>query len=187
MPTQYLKFTGKSRWNKHIYTTDDAFGAQKFKCGLWIDKETLEEYNKSGIQKKVKSDEKGDYVEFTRDAVKMIKGAPVFFVPPTVYNKDGSVAINYTEGDEVVRSYNDPNRKAKIVRNGDPIIIGNDSDLEVTVAVFDTMKGKGQRLESIRIIDLITYDPDKKSFNDAPPAPEMEAEVKPKVKGKAPW
>lgn len=117
----------------------------------------------------------------------MIKGQPVFFVPPTVYNKDGSVAVNYTEGDEVVRSYNDPNRKAKIVRNGDPIVFGNDSDLEVTVAVFDTMKGKGQRLESIRIIDLIEYKPSEASFNDVPPEPEVEAQVKPKAKGKAPW
>lgn len=113
----------------------------------------------------------------------MMGGKPVFFTPPIVYDKDGKVLVNYTEGDEVVRSYNDPNRKDKIVRNGDVILVGNDSDIEVTVAVFDTMKGKGQRLESIKLVDLIEYR--KEEVPVAAPAEDKEA--KPAVKKKAPW
>ena len=145
---------------KHLYVPDEAFGASKYKAGIWIGKEEIEEYKKSGIQKKIKSDEKGEWVEFTRDSVKMINGQPVFFTPPILEDKNGASIISYVdEYGKTVKSYNDPAKKTSIKKQGENILIGNDSDVQLTVAVFDTMKGKGQRLESVRILDLIEYKP----------------------------
>lgn len=167
-----MTFQGKARWMKHLYTPDNAFGASKYKAGMWITKETADQIKKSGIQKNVKEDEKGPWIEFTRDEVKMMKGLPVYFTPPMIEDKTGTSLVSYVDADgKVVKSYNDPAKKTMIQRQGDNILIGNDSDVQLTVAVFDTMKGKGQRLEKVRILDLIEYKPDNNDAPKAPPAP----------------
>lgn len=156
-----MTFQGKARWMKHLYTPDNAFGASKYKAGIWVSKETADQIKKAGVQKKVKEDEKGPWIEFTRDEVKVMKGQPVFFTPPILEDKNGASIISYVdEYGKTVKSYNDPAKKTSIKKQGENILIGNDSDVQLTVAVFDTMKGKGQRLESVRILDLIEYRPE---------------------------
>jgi hypothetical protein len=48
-------------------------------------------------------------------------------------------------------------------------LIGNGSKVKVSVAVYDTVKGKGQRLESIQVLDLIEYE---KGEYELPPVKE---------------
>lgn len=144
--TVYAKFTGPVKWAK-VFEPDTAFGTTKWSIDQYLDAGELTKRKELGIQSKIKSDELGEYATYKRDTTKVFGGKVVEFHPPIIYNKDGSKAVWY-ELSEDGTSY---------VRKGDPILIGNGSVCEITVAVYETMKGKGQRLESVRIIDLIEY------------------------------
>lgn len=144
--TIYAKFVGPVKWAK-VYEPDTAFGSTRWSIDQYLDNEALAYRKSLGIQSKVKSDENGEYAAYKRDTTKVFNGKINEFHPPIIYNKDGSKAVWY-ELNEEGNGY---------VRKGDPVLIGNGSVCEVTVAVYDTMKGKGQRLESVRIIDLIEY------------------------------
>ena len=176
MATSYLNITGKARFIKHVYTTDDAFGASKYKAGLWLEGKELEKFYASGVQAgfqqlekggdptKLKEDEYGPYVVLSRDEMKMINKALVYFTPPYIKAKDMSYLVQYVDKDnQVIRQYQDINKKNEIRRVGEPFLIGNGSLVELNVCVFDTKtKGKGHRLEGLRILDLIEYIPQSK-------------------------
>lgn len=161
MATSYINLTGKARYVKNIFQPDEAFGASKFKAGIYLDDENLQKYKNSGIQVSIKEDENGKYVVLSRDEVKMINKNLVYFTPPYIKNKDTSYRVHYTNNNgEMVRQYSDAKDKDKIQRIGEPFMIGNGSLIELNVCIFDTKtKGKGHRLEGIRIIDLIEYVP----------------------------
>ena len=40
---------------------------------------------------------------------------------------------------------------------GDPVLVGNGSKAQITLAVYTTQMGVGNRLESIKLLDLIEY------------------------------
>jgi len=185
MATSYLNLIGKARFIHHIFTPDDAFGASKYKAGIWLDEANYDKYRKSGIQAgyqdpakpnffgqpgdptKLKEDQEGPYVVLSRDDAKPIGKQMVYFLPPYIKNPDTSYRVCYVdENNEVIRQYQDPNQKSKIRRLGETFRIGNGSLVELNVAVFDTkFKGKGHRLEGIRILDLIEYVPNKQTFD----------------------
>jgi len=145
--TKYEKFRGKIMWAQ-VYDPDTKFGA-RWKACLILDEDTEKKVKSSGIQKKVNDTPDGRMIEFTRECAKLIKGVLHEFHPPVILDKDGSILVGYQKnasGDAFDRV-------------GDVVLIGNGSDVEITVAVYDTQKGKGQRLESIKVLDLIEYIP----------------------------
>lgn len=161
--TQYFDFEGKIQYPQ-VYEPDNAFGASNWKLNLFPkDEAELEKIQATGIQKKVQENNDpnrgpiGKYIQFTRPAFKVIKGEMVNFSGPIVM-MDDSVVVDYvdTETDKRVFSFKAEN-KGKVVRRGKPILIGNGSDVRVRVGVYDTQKGKGQRLESVTILNLIEY------------------------------
>lgn len=177
MATSYINLIGKARFIKNLFEPDEAFGASRWKAGIWLDEENQEKFYKSGIQAgfqqeekggdptKLKEDEQGPYVTLSRDDMKIINKTPVYFTPPYIKSKNLDYLVSYvdTEGN-VVRQYQDVNKRKEISRVGDPFLIGNGSLVELNVCVFDTKtKGKGHRLEGIRILDLIEYKPQPKS------------------------
>lgn len=191
MATTYLNLIGKARFIKNLFQPDDAFGASKYKAGIWLDQDNLDKFYASGIQVTPKSDQDGTYVVLSRDDAKMIGKQLVYFTPPYIKNKDTSYRVQYVdENDEPIRQYHDVNRKDKIKRVGDTFLIGNGSLVELNVAVFDTKyKGKGHRLEGVRILDLIEYKPQIKEDNvvpfevdDAPKGEILAEDVAPKKK-----
>ena len=159
MATEYLNLVGKARFIKNLFKPDDAFGASKYKAGIWLDEENLQKFQDSGIQVTPKVDQDGTYVVLSRDDAKPIGKQMVYFCPPYIKNKDTSYRVHYVdENNEPIRQYHDPNRKANIRQVGETFLIGNGSIVELNVAVFDTKyKGKGHRLEGVRILDLIEY------------------------------
>lgn len=150
MASKTIKFRGKAMWFK-IYEPETFRNSTNWKVDLVVDKENLELYKKSGIMKKVKEKEEGTTLSFTRPQTKEIKGINNLFAPPKVYAEDGSILVDYKVNEA----------KDGFDRVGDPVLIGNGSDVELTVTVYDWgtkgAGGVGQRLESIRIIDLIEY------------------------------
>ncbi len=162
--TEYLRLKGKVAWAK-IYDPDEFRGAVRWTMNFYpADDVEWDKFKKAGIQKKVKEDELGKFFAATRPTNKLIKQRIVNFTPPMVYNKEGQPIIFYVkEGDEgqtPVRSYEGD---TKIERVGEPILIGNGSEVEITLSVYQTSMGPGNRLEAIKLVDLITYEPEKKT------------------------
>lgn len=147
MATETFKFTGKAKWAK-IYEPEEFRGAINWKIDLYQDAKNLKLRKEAGIQSKVYEDEEGKFVNFRRAKTKLIKGKLNEFHPPFVYDKDYNVLVSYVKNED----------GTDWVRVGTPVLIGNGSEVEITVSVYDAgAMGKGQRLDSIRIIDLIEY------------------------------
>lgn len=179
--TKYVKFNGKAQWAK-VYTPDEFRGAVRWSMDLIMtDDKEWEKFKDLGIQKKVKEGDDGKYFNLTRSTTKLMKGKLVHFTPPQIYDKDGMVIVKYVDEAGIdVRSYDDPN---KVIRRiGDPIMIGNGSEVEVTVSVYPTAMGPGNRLESIKIIDLIHYEKPETAEEDK----EQKTEEKVQAKGVTP-
>jgi hypothetical protein len=147
--TEFYKFTGKASWAK-VYEPEEFRGSTNWKINIYLDDAELEKRKKAGIQSKVYEDEEGTYVTFKRPQTKLIKGQQQIFAGPKIVDKDGKAIVEYKKNDA----------GNGFDRIGDPVLIGNGSVVEVTVAVYPTPMGNGQRLESVRIVDLIEYSPD---------------------------
>lgn len=149
MPTQTYYFSGKALF-PHLSSPDTKFD----KAGIWhvgliLDDESKAAYAASGIQvtpKPVKRDDPNSplYVRFSRKTQQIMKNELVKFAAP-----------------EVVDANNQPLSA----------LVGNDSKLTVKVSVFDTMRGKGHRLDKVRVDELIEYKPEPKAEAPATTAP----------------
>lgn len=168
MATELLKVTGQVAWAK-VYEPDIAFGATKWKIMFWPkDEAELEKIKKAGIQKKIKDNNDpnnnvplGKYLEFSRDAFKVINGDMVNFTGPVVLNEKNEVIVDYINTETQKRAYSFSNAdKAKVARRGSPVTIGNGSEVMIEVSVYDTQKGKGQRLDTIKVLSLVEYKKD---------------------------
>lgn len=155
--TKYIDVTGTIQWAK-VYTPDEFRGAIRWSIDFFPGSdEDFKKIKDAGIQKKAKDKGEGVYYNFTRSTTKFMKERLVKFTPPVIYDKDGKMLVYYVdEEDKMVRSYD----TEKVIRRvGEPILIGNGSKVEITLSVYPTAMGPGNRLESIRILDLITYEP----------------------------
>jgi hypothetical protein len=146
--TKTFKFVGKAQWAK-VYEADEFRGTKNWKIDLNLDKENLEVYKESGIQGKVRENEEGPLVSFKRPTTKLIKGVQQIFSGPRIIDKDGKPIVEYKKNAE----------GTAFDRVGEPVLIGNGSVVECTVSVYPTSMGPGQRLETVKIIDLIEYTP----------------------------
>lgn len=166
-----MNFEGKIQYAQ-LYEPDNAFGASNWKLNLFPkDDAEWEKIKKAGIQKKVQENNDpakgpvGKYIQFTRPAFKVIKGDMVSFSGPVVENEDGTVIVDYinTETNKRIFSFKQE-EKSKVVRRGKPVLLGNGSDVRIRVAIYDTVKGKGQRLESVTVLNLVEYTPQQREL-----------------------
>lgn len=156
MATKYIYLKGTSKWVK-ARKPDEKYG--NYTMNLYLDKPSQKVFAESGLQIEPKSDDDGTFYTFRRPHEKLIKKDLVEFGPPKVFNPDN------TEFDG---------------------LIGNGSRVTVKVSVYDTMKGKGHRWESIRVEELVEYNPEGGSVGgydaQAMPPPEVAAQTEPKGK-----
>ena len=108
----------------------------ELKLTLEMDEENLEVFQKSGSRKKVKD---GSKVEFVRDPSREFGGKEDGY-PLVVLGEDGREQYKGS--------------------------IGNGSRVSVFFSVYDSKAGKGTRLEGVRILDLVEYDPEAGLFDD---------------------
>ena len=148
MATQTYYFTGKCQWAK-VYKGQEDQRYQNFGLDVELDEKNLAIYKESGIQTHLQvSGEKSQtgreitwcdgrkgvtFVKFKRPVSKLIKGQLVNYGPPSVLDKD-----------------NQPFDKP----------IGNGSSVTCKVVVYDTAKGKGSRLETVRVDEWVEYKKD---------------------------
>lgn len=132
MSTKYINLTGTTKWVNGAYgglfEPDPKYG--NFVVRLYPDPASWDKFKKSGLRLEPKTDEDGDYVQFRRAEQKLMKKELVNFGRPKVFFKEGV----------------EPTRN-----------IGNGSTIEVNVAVYDTREGKGHRLESVKVIELVEF------------------------------
>ncbi len=138
MATQQLYFKGKCQWAK-VFKADTKFNPQgEYKIDLFLDAENLKKFKDSGLQLKLRHNEEGDepYVTFKRPDKQMIKGEIVDRGRPQILDKDNNTLPEDT-------------------------VIGNGSVVTCKIVSYDGAKGKGHRLEAVRIEDLVEYNADK--------------------------
>lgn len=128
MATEYLYLRGKAKWAQ-LTKPDKEY--DNFKINVYLDDASKEIFVNSGLQLTPKTDEDGEYVVFRRPNYKQIKKELVHFGAPNVVDTDGKPVS---------------------------ALIGNGSEVVVKVVVYDSKKGKGHRLESIQVINLIPYE-----------------------------
>lgn len=131
MATEYIKLSGIVYWAQ-LVQPDTKYGV-KWRTRLYPDEKSMETFKESGLQLQVKEDEVGEYITLRRDKEKLIKGKVTVFDPPKVF----------VEG----KLYDG--------------LVGNGSEAVCDLAVYDTMKGKGHRLETVNVTNLVEYVPDE--------------------------
>lgn len=132
MATINLELTGKVKWAKvQAGQADTKFNADGvYTVNFYPQSEkTWRVIERSGIQKKRKTDDDGDFIQLTRNHQALVKGQVQVYGPPRV------TYLGETFSGEI--------------GNGSLVIVG--------VSVYDTKKGKGQRLNFIDIRELVEF------------------------------
>lgn len=135
MGTQYFRFHGLAYWAK-VHTPDEKY--QRYCVDAYLDDPSLILLSKSGIQLEVREgkiqvdgeETTREYVKFARPISKVIKGKLAEFGPVAVVDAQGT----------------------KI-----EALVGNGSDCIFEIAVYDTIKGKGHRLEKLTVKHLVEF------------------------------
>ena len=131
MATTYKKLQGIAYWAK-LQSPDTKFEPHKYKICLYLNDDNMAAFKASGMGLHPKTDDKGTFITLSRPLSKEFAGKTEVFGPPEVIAPDGTAF----EG-----------------------LIGNGSHVECTVVVYDTSKGKGHRLQRVKILDLVEYIP----------------------------
>lgn len=153
MSTKWITVRGIVKWTK-IYDLDVFMGGANWKVDFApLNAQERKKWDDTGIQLKFKKEDDGyEYVRLRRPEKKFFSDEVSFFAPPEV---TGAVNVQYQdENGERIRQYK---KGDKVNRVGEPVEIGNGSEVLVNVCYYDTQKGKGHRLESINVLNLIEF------------------------------
>ena len=163
--SEYITIVGHVAWAK-VYDPDVGFGQTKWSIDIYPDDdEQWAKFKAAGIQKTIRENTDpskgliGKYFKTDRLEHKLVGNNVVYWVGPVIMDMDGNVIVDYINKKTGKRAYSyNATEKNDIERRGFPILIGNGSKVEARINVFDTIKGKGQRLESLKILELVEYE-----------------------------
>lgn len=134
MATKVYYFRGTCKYAK-VYEPDENFDkkTKSYKINMYLDDASWDLFDQSGIQLEKRLDKNEDtrYVIFKRAEFMMRKGNYEKLDPPSVINNDGESITD---------------------------LIGNGSTVVCKVTVYDTLRGKGHRLEAVKVETLVPYD-----------------------------
>lgn len=123
-------FRGVGKWCK-VQTPDKKFGF--YTLDLYLDDESLQMFKDSGLGLKLRESEDGLYIKLRREPERLIAGDVVNIGPPKVFLLSGDKAEPF-DG-----------------------LIGNGSKIVCKVSVYDGPRGKGHRLESVGVEELVEF------------------------------
>ena len=146
MASEVILLSGKAEWAK-VRKPDDAFGGSFFKITVDLDKGSQQVFAASDLQLEPKEIDGSFKVTFRREAEKQWPDGTVEEMgPPALFEADGKT--------ELAKS----------------VLIGNGSEVSIKVEVYDTKRGKGHRLKSVRVDKLVPYTlPEVGPEHKAPP------------------
>ena len=135
MASQTLYLTGKANWAKvlpHNRDKNEDFHGPGggYTLDLIVEKEELEKFKATGSRSSPKVTDEGIAIKLKRKHSHHISD---FGGAPQVVDADGN--------------------------DWDGTLIGNGSDVEVAITVYDTKMGKGTRLEGVKVINLVELPP----------------------------
>lgn len=172
MATKWITVRGVVRWAK-VYEPDAFMGAENWKVDFApLNAQERKKWDDTGIQLKFRKEDDGlEYTRLRRPVKKVFSDEVTFFAAPEI---TGAVSVQYQdENGERIRQY----KKGETVnRVGEPVEIGNGSEVLVNVCYYDTVKGKGHRLESINVLNLVEF------VRGERPVEDKEETAKPEVK-----
>ena len=139
--TNYVYVPGKLFWVRSIQP--ETFGDESFwSVTVYPTPDGMKEIKKlkehPAIMNVLKRDEDGDYIKFKRPCQKRWGGQVRAFTPPLILDKDGKPLTD--------------------------VLVGNGSDGVVKLEVYQFSKprvGRAARWESLRVDNLIPYEPNK--------------------------
>lgn len=131
MATQIVYLTGICNWAK-LLEPDKKY--KYWGLDLYPDAQSLDKLKKSGAQLELRTDKegKGPFVKLRRVQQKLIKSELVKNDPPNLLDHDNKPLPQET-------------------------LIGNGSKVTCKIEVFDTVKGKGCNLVTVRVDELVEY------------------------------
>lgn len=141
MATNYYNLAGTVKWAKLNPSNKDIKYDPEGIYTVQFYPATADEWEKikiSGLQLGIRSDEDGEYISLRRKHEQQF-GREFKIMGPPVLRHKGS---DFTG------------------------LIGNGSSVVVNVAVFDTRKGKGHRLERVTITNLVEYNREKNTSEE---------------------
>lgn len=132
MATQFFYFKGSCKWAK-VYEGQEDKKYGHF--GLDFFPDDPKAFFATGVQLKERKDPETDkvFVQLRRKPSQLIKGELVKFGTPKVIDKNDQPFGN---------------------------LIGNGSKVTVKIAVYDTVKGKGHRLEAVKVDEWVEFKKD---------------------------
>lgn len=141
MATTYLKISGKLKWINRLFEPDEyPKNNFNYKCYLYdVSEEDVAKLKAAGFRGNPKLDRDGDTVwSFKRPVSKVMKKEIVEFGPPEI--------TGLIEGK----------------------LIGNGSEATVDIILYDTVMGKGHRLNKVHVTNFVEYkpEPDKGAFEE---------------------
>ena len=140
MAKQYVYFKGKGAWFQHLFQLDSEYN--KWQIQLHFTPESLDEFRALQVKTHLKKDEDGYFARLSRPGSKIMRGVLTPFSPPQIFDKDGKPI---TEGTH----------------------IGNGSDITVKCELYQytppgsKVRANAIRLESVRVDNLIPYEPNR--------------------------
>lgn len=144
MATKFKRYSGTVKWAKVYEGQED----QKYgHYGLDFYPDDVEDFKSSGVQLQERTDEEGGvFFKLRRTPKKLIKDKVVDFGTPLVLDAEGE-------------PFDKP--------------IGNGSKVTVKIAVYDTVKGLGHRLEAVRVDEWVEYKKEEGASDGGPNTPKF--------------
>lgn len=156
MPTKYYNIKGKAYWPELRDSQPDEYaGDKRWKITLVLD--DVDDFEKTGLQLKLRDMEDGQAIVLRRGCRKLIGDNLINFCSPVIIDENNKWIRYHTikgedGADKPVFSWEKGDPVPEMV--GEDILINNGSEVSVRVAVYDTQKGKGHRMESVQILHM---------------------------------
>jgi hypothetical protein len=146
--TEHFTFDGEARWLKVFEPDQYQDGPKRYVVNLLVDEENHDNFLDSGIRTRVREEEGKYLLKFVRDhdAKELTSGDKIGGGRPNIVDADGE---KWTKG-----------------------VIGNGSKIRVSVSVYDTKMGKGHRLNSIKVLEHVPFDDDRREREEEPSSAE---------------
>lgn len=139
MATKYFYFIGTCEWAQ--VHEEDKFGKTGLK--VYLTPGSWETFKKSELRLQTKTDDKGEFVRFSRSWKNVFEPEKPHGPPNVLIRNEAEDRYDPFDG-----------------------FIGNGSLVNCKVLVYDSKNGKGHRLETIAVENLIPYTPGPKNEDE---------------------
>ena len=161
MATTWVNLKGSIEWAK-VYEPDEYAGDKRWSVNFYpANGSEWDKFRKSGMQLEVKENSDGEkFIKLRRPFKRLFGDDVTFFAPPEI---NGAVEVKYVDKDNKKVTSFVKGSGVEVTTIGEQKLLGNGTVVIANICVFDTAKGKGHRLESLKVLELVEYEHDEKT------------------------